>query len=128
MGSNDLSAEDFADLEHAFNVVAQDTLKSQLDQDRQEIEKGWEIVLEENLEKKTKTSASSLMQSGIYEDKSDDLEFRLPKESITGYKTQSFMIHPSHPVKIKFDLAIGGVIDFVHFLLFKIRILTYEIM
>lgn len=107
--NNDLNDVDFDDLEYALNVVAEDTLKSQLDLDRIEIEKGWQLVLEENEKSKIKTAASGLMQSMNYEDKSDETEFHLPKESITGYKTQSLMIHPSHPLKIKFDLAIGGV-------------------
>ena len=40
----------------------------------------------------------------------------LPPESVSGYRTSVLMIHPNHPLKIIFDLVIGGAVTpvFVH--------------
>ena len=38
--------------------------------------------------------------------------FTLPMESVTGYATPRFLIHPMHPLKVKFDILVALLIIF----------------
>jgi len=38
------------------------------------------------------------------------VNFTLPPESVTGYPTPKCLIHPTTPLKIKWDLLIGGIL------------------
>jgi hypothetical protein len=37
-------------------------------------------------------------------------KFQLPAESATGYKTPNTLFHPSHPLKVRFDIFVGVLI------------------
>ena len=53
-------------------------------------------------------AATVAKQSQQEEEAAEREDFTLPPESVTGYRTPGGLIHPNRPVKVSWDLLIGG--------------------